>query len=167
MRMYAARWPALYQSVCSRRGHLEAKSACSSRTQFTNVYVAEMFEHVCSFKRGYKNVINKGIELNKGGEHCELMMETSGHGALKQNHYLDDGAYMAVKIIIEAARRRHQGKPGIRCACAHSWCDIVAWMQSGVMAMRMCCFSTGSATTLASCGVFCSERSVRVQEHVW
>ena len=80
----------------------------------------------CSFKRGYKNVINKGIELNEAGEHCELMMETSGHGALKQNHYLDDGAYMAVKIIIEAARRRHQGRPGIRCAqtgthCA-SWC---------------------------------------------
>ena len=71
---------------------------------------------MCSFKRGYKNVINKGIELNEAGEHCELMMETSGHGALKQNHYLDDGAYMAVKIIIEAARRRHQGKPGIRCA---------------------------------------------------
>jgi hypothetical protein len=42
------------------------------------------------------------------------MMETSGHGALKQNHFLDDGAYMAVKIIVEAARRRWQGKPGIR-----------------------------------------------------
>jgi hypothetical protein len=37
------------------------------------------------YKRGYRNVINKGIELNKAGEDCELMMETSGHGALKEN----------------------------------------------------------------------------------
>eukprot|EP01025_Chloroclados_australasicus_P044931 TRINITY_DN48958_c0_g1_i1.p1 TRINITY_DN48958_c0_g1~~TRINITY_DN48958_c0_g1_i1.p1 ORF type:complete len:272 (-),score=44.19 TRINITY_DN48958_c0_g1_i1:113-928(-) len=61
------------------------------------------------FKRGYKNVINKGIELNKEGVECHLMMETSGHGALKENRYLDDGAYMAVKVIIEAARRRWEG----------------------------------------------------------
>jgi hypothetical protein len=69
---------------------------------------------VCRYKRGYKNVINKGIELNEQGENCELMMETSGHGALKSNWFLDDGAYMSVKIIIEAARRRWQGRPDIR-----------------------------------------------------
>ena len=28
------------------------------------------------FRRGYKNVINKGIELNKQGTDCQLMMET-------------------------------------------------------------------------------------------
>ena len=28
------------------------------------------------FKRGYKNVINKGIELGKQGVDCQLMMET-------------------------------------------------------------------------------------------
>ena len=53
------------------------------------------------FKRGYKNVIEKGKEM----ENCPLMIETSGHGAMAENHYLDDGAYMAVKMIIEAARR--------------------------------------------------------------
>ncbi len=26
------------------------------------------------------------------------MMETSGHGALKENYFLDDGAYLAVKV---------------------------------------------------------------------
>eukprot|EP00983_Pelagomonas_calceolata_P105065 1159090-Pelagomonas_calceolata.AAC.2 len=25
-------------------------------------------------------------------------METSGHGALKENYFLDDGAYLAVKV---------------------------------------------------------------------
>lgn len=53
------------------------------------------------YKRGYKNVIEKGKEI----ENCPLMIETSGHGAMAENHYLDDGAYMAVKMIIEAARR--------------------------------------------------------------
>jgi len=28
----------------------------------------------------------------------QLMMETSGHGALKENFFLDDGAYLAVKV---------------------------------------------------------------------
>ena len=65
--------------------------------------------------RGYKNVINKGIELNKEGIECQLMMETSGHGATKVNRYLDDGAYTAVKVIVEAARRRWEGRGDIRC----------------------------------------------------
>lgn len=32
------------------------------------------------------------------GVETHLMMETSGHGAIKENHYLDDGAYLAVKV---------------------------------------------------------------------
>jgi hypothetical protein len=51
-----------------------------------------------SFKRGYKNVIDKGIELGRAGQDCQLMMETSGHGALAENDYLDDGSYLAVKV---------------------------------------------------------------------
>jgi len=35
------------------------------------------------FKKGYKNIIDKGIELNNQGIDCPLMMETSGHGALR------------------------------------------------------------------------------------
>ena len=37
-------------------------------------------------------------------------METSGHGALKDNFYLDDGAFLAVKIIIALAKAKSQGK---------------------------------------------------------
>jgi hypothetical protein len=33
--------------------------------------------------QGYKNIINKGIELNDSGVPCPLMMETSGHGAMR------------------------------------------------------------------------------------
>merc|ERR1712159_979382 len=65
------------------------------------------------YMRGYKNVINKGIELNSKGISAPLMIETSGHGAMKENYYLDDGAYLAVKIIIEAVKRKNTGGGGI------------------------------------------------------
>ncbi len=56
------------------------------------------------YKRGYKNVINKAIELNAQGVNCPLAIETSGHAALRENYFLDDGAYLATKIVIEVAR---------------------------------------------------------------
>ncbi len=62
------------------------------------------------FKRGYKNVINECIRLNKSGVISPLAIETSGHGALSENYFLDDGAYLAVKILIAAAKLHAQGK---------------------------------------------------------
>lgn len=62
------------------------------------------------FQRGYKNVINKAIELNDAGTDCQLAIETSGHAALKENYFLDDGAYLATKIVIKTALLRLQGK---------------------------------------------------------
>jgi len=56
------------------------------------------------FKRGYKNVINEAIKLNREGKDCQLAIETSGHAALKENYFLDDGAYLIAKIIIKAAK---------------------------------------------------------------
>uniref|UniRef100_A0A7R9TXW9 phosphoglucomutase (alpha-D-glucose-1,6-bisphosphate-dependent) n=1 Tax=Prasinoderma coloniale TaxID=156133 RepID=A0A7R9TXW9_9VIRI len=67
----------------------------------------------CRYKRGYKNVINKGVELNEAGVDCPLMIETSGHGAMRENYYLDDGAYLAVCLIIEAARAKRAGGEGL------------------------------------------------------
>ena len=62
------------------------------------------------FKRGYKNVINESIRLNNAGISSPLAMETSGHGALRENYFLDDGAYLSAKMVIQAARLRKQGK---------------------------------------------------------
>ena len=62
------------------------------------------------FKRGYKNVINKQIELNIHGISCPLAMETSGHAAFAENYFLDDGAYLITKLIIEAAALAKQDK---------------------------------------------------------
>ncbi len=62
------------------------------------------------FKRGYKNVINECKRLNAEGILSPLAMETSGHGALKDNFYLDDGAFLAVKIVIALAKAKVEGK---------------------------------------------------------
>lgn len=56
------------------------------------------------YRRGYKNVIDKAIELCGEGIECPLAIETSGHAALKENYFLDDGAYLATKIVIEVAK---------------------------------------------------------------
>lgn len=57
------------------------------------------------FLRGYSNVIGKAKELTESGEaNAEVAIETSGHCAMKENGYVDDGTYTAVKIIGLLAR---------------------------------------------------------------
>ena len=62
------------------------------------------------FKRGYKNIINEAISLNEKGIDCELAIETSGHCALEENYFLDDGAYLASKILMEYSKYRQKGE---------------------------------------------------------
>ena len=61
------------------------------------------------FKRGYRNVINESIRLNSMDQDSQLAIETSGHGALKENYFLDDGAYLVTKLLIELARGKKEG----------------------------------------------------------
>lgn len=62
------------------------------------------------FKRGYKNVINEAVRLCNEGINAPLAIETSGHAALKENYFLDDGAYLVTKIIIKMAKLGAEGK---------------------------------------------------------
>ncbi len=62
------------------------------------------------FKRGYKNVINECIRLNDKGEYSPLAIETSGHAALKENYFLDDGAYLVTRLLIALANAAKEGK---------------------------------------------------------
>ena len=62
------------------------------------------------YMRGYKNVINESIRLNQEGIVSPLAIETSGHGALSENYFLDDGAYMAVKLLIALAKAAKNNK---------------------------------------------------------
>ncbi|MEM7595098.1 MAG: phosphomannomutase/phosphoglucomutase, partial [Cyanobacteria bacterium P01_A01_bin.83] len=62
------------------------------------------------FKRGYKNVINESVRLNNSGIESWLAIETSGHGAMAENYFLDDGAYLATKLLAEVAKAKLQDK---------------------------------------------------------
>lgn len=62
------------------------------------------------FKRGYRNVIRECMKLNENNVHSALAIETSGHGAMKENYYLDDGSYLVAKLLIKAAKLHQQDK---------------------------------------------------------
>lgn len=62
------------------------------------------------FKRGYKNVINESKRLNQEGAESWLAIETSGHAALKENHFLDDGAFLVAKLLIQMAKMNRRKK---------------------------------------------------------
>lgn len=75
------------------------------------------------FRRGYKNVINESIRLNESGTDSQLAIETSGHAALKENYFLDDGAYLVTRLLIELAKLRKSG---------HSISDLIADLKEPV-----------------------------------
>ena len=62
------------------------------------------------FKRGYKNVINESLRLNEEGKDSWLAIETSGHAALKENYFLDDGAYLVAKLLVKMARLKREDR---------------------------------------------------------
>jgi len=70
------------------------------------------------FKKGYRNVIDKAIALNAEGVEAPLAIETSGHAALIDNTWMDDGAFLALRLVLElAAMRASAAKPD----------DVVLW----------------------------------------
>ncbi|XP_052184944.1 uncharacterized protein LOC127796694 isoform X1 [Diospyros lotus] len=85
------------------------------------------------FKRGYKNVIDEAIRLNSVGEESHLAIETSGHGALKENHWLDDGAYLMVKILNKLASARASGVGGGSKVLT----DLVEGLEEPVVAVEL------------------------------
>jgi len=61
-------------------------------------------EHV-RYLKGYANVIGKAKEITESGKAtAEMAIETSGHCAMRENGYLDDGTYTAAKVIGLLAR---------------------------------------------------------------
>ncbi|MDD3411614.1 MAG: phosphomannomutase/phosphoglucomutase, partial [Eubacteriales bacterium] len=62
------------------------------------------------YKRGYRNVIDEAVRLNEAGIDCPLAIETSGHAALRRNHFLDDGMYLVTLLLIKAMQLKQQGE---------------------------------------------------------
>lgn len=93
---------------------LKEKAGVIVTDSVTSDYLTEFIEsrggkHL-RYMRGYRNVIDKCVELNESGVYSPLAIETSGHAAFKENYYLDDGAYLIVKILISLAEQAKEGK---------------------------------------------------------
>lgn len=61
------------------------------------------------YKRGYRNVIDEAIRLNQEGKECPVAIETSGHAALRENYFLDDGMYLVTVLIVKALQMKKTG----------------------------------------------------------
>ena len=82
----------------------------STTSEGLKEFIAKLGGQHIRYKRGYQNVIGYAKQLCAEGKFAPLAIETSGHAALKENYFLDDGAYLAAKIIIEAVRLKREGK---------------------------------------------------------
>ena len=70
-------------------------------------FIQSLGLHHVRYLKGYANVINKAKELTMQQKmNCEVAIETSGHCAMKENNYLDDGTYTAVKVVSLLAKER-------------------------------------------------------------
>ena len=64
----------------------------------------------CRYRRGYRNVIDKAKELCGAGQYAPIGIETSGHAALEENYFLDDGAYLVTRILVTVAKLAKKGR---------------------------------------------------------
>ncbi len=73
-------------------------------------FINNLGGHQFRYKRGYNNVINMAKKINIKNNSCPLAIETSGHAAFRENNFIDDGAYLACKIIIQLVLLKSQNK---------------------------------------------------------
>ena len=66
------------------------------------------------YKKGYRYVIEKGRSI----EGCVAAVECSGHGAWRDNGWVDDGCYTAVKLVAELALMRLEQAAELRIKAA-------------------------------------------------
>ncbi len=72
----------------------------SPTSDHLKVFIEQLGGKQIRYISGYRNVINRAIAANEAGVDCQLAIETSGHAAFKENYFLDDGTYVAAKILM-------------------------------------------------------------------
>ena len=75
-----------------------------------SAFIAEWGGVHYRFKRGYRNVIDEAVRLNEEEIDCPLAIETTGHAAFRDNAFLDDGIYLALRVACEALDCKREGK---------------------------------------------------------
>ncbi|GMI06117.1 hypothetical protein TrRE_jg1854 [Triparma retinervis] len=87
------------QIVLEKDGDSNAKIITDSVTSIgLESFISRAGGTQLRFKKGYLNVINEAKRRSALGEEIPLAMETSGHGAFKENNYCDDGTYTALLV---------------------------------------------------------------------
>ena len=82
----------------------------SPTTSHLKTFINDLGGKQYRYISGYRNVINKAIELNEEGVSTPLAIETSGHAAFRENYFLDDGAYVVAKILMLLPELNKEGK---------------------------------------------------------
>ncbi|MGX7025947.1 phosphohexomutase domain-containing protein [Vagococcus hydrophili] len=82
----------------------------SPTSSHLKAFIEELGGKQVRYLCGYRNVINKAIELNNQGIETPLAIETSGHAAFKENYFLDDGAYVIAKILMLLPKLKKENK---------------------------------------------------------
>lgn len=82
----------------------------SPTTEHLKVFIESLGGKQIRYISGYRNVINRAILANQEGVDCQLAIETSGHAAFKENYFLDDGTYVAAKILMLIPKLQAEGK---------------------------------------------------------
>ncbi|WP_028790362.1 phosphoglucomutase [Tetragenococcus muriaticus] len=82
----------------------------SPTSDHLKTFIESLGGHQVRYISGYRNVINKALELNQNGVDTQLAIETSGHAAFKENYFLDDGAYVIAKILMLLPNLQEKGK---------------------------------------------------------
>ena len=82
----------------------------SPTTSHLKTFINDLGGEQYRYISGYRNVINRAIELNKEGVSTPLAIETSGHAAFRENYFLDDGAYVVAKILMLIPELNKEGK---------------------------------------------------------
>ena len=75
-----------------------------------SAFIAEWGGVHYRFKRGYRNVIAEAMRVNAEGIDCPLAIETTGHAAFRENNFLDDGIYLALRVACWALDCKREGK---------------------------------------------------------
>src|SRR5699024_4827286 len=82
----------------------------STTSEHLKTFIEALGGKQSRYLTGYRNVINQAIQLNKKGIPTSLAIETSGHAALKENFFLDDGAYLVARILMADALLQKENK---------------------------------------------------------
>ena len=72
-------------------------------------FISEWGGNHYRFRRGHKNVIEEAKRLTDEGINVAVAIETSGHAAMAENFFIDDGLYLATKVVCEAKWRKRDG----------------------------------------------------------